>query len=65
MTSTKKGREGIMKFWAMLRIVVDGFGQVDIFLTLWTSTGAENKYFFPTHVKFSNILLASVTLLPS
>ena len=54
-----------MKLWAMLRIVLDGFGEVDIFLTLWTSTGAENKYIFSNTCKVSNILLASVTLLLS
>ena len=40
-----------MKLWAMLRIVVDGFGEVDIFLTQWTSTGAENKYLFSNTCK--------------
>ena len=40
-----------MKIREFLRTVVNGFGEVDILLTVWTSTDAQSK----SLLKFSNI----------
>ena len=44
--STKKRKDGVMKIWKFLRTVVNGFGEVDILLTVWTSTDAQSKSLF-------------------
>ena len=54
----KVGEGGVMKFLAMVQLIMDSFCEGAVFLSLWTSTCTESKSVFSCIYVFLKFLLA-------